>query len=155
MRKIKKRYIIILVIVIILILGIIIINKFSLPNVGKIKKGKAHYIDRVVNVTKYDKKIIIEFENNQELIDNCIITTEMYNSFKNNDAKYNLSVRDYADFRTISAKENYNLNKSMQLGLVKETDTYQDYFAFTCGFKNRDELLDYTKAVIKLANKEK
>lgn len=30
-----------------------------------------------------------------------------------------------------------------------------DYFAVTCGFKNKKELLKYTKAVFDLANKEK
>lgn len=29
-----------------------------------------------------------------------------------------------------------------------------EYFAITCGFKNKKELLKYTKAVIDLANKE-
>lgn len=48
-----------------------------------------------------------------------------------------------------------NNNKSLQLKLVKEDDSYTDYYAMTCGFKNKKELMKYTKAVIKLANKVK
>ena len=127
------------------------------PNVGKIKDGKAVYIDRVKNVTVYpeNKKTLIEFENNEELIDNCIISNEIYDKFKSNDPLYNITVKDYSKLSNITAKENYNINKALQLKLVKEEDSYADYYAITCGFKNKKELLSYTKAVIKLANKVK
>ena len=48
-----------------------------------------------------------------------------------------------------------NLKVMIQLKLVKEDDSYTDYYAMTCGFKNKKELMKYTKAVIKLANKVK
>ena len=133
----KKKIIIILSILLLIILIIILIIPKE-PYVGKIKDGKAVYIDRVKNVTVYpeNKKTLIEFENNEELIDNCIISNEIYDKFKNNDPLY-------------------NINKSLQLKLVKEEDSYADYYAITCGFKNKKELLSYTKAVIKLANKVK
>ena len=133
----KKKIIIILSILLLIILIIILIIPKE-PYVGKIKDGKAVYIDRVKNVTVYpeNKKTLIEFENNEELIDNCIISNEIYDKFKNNDPLY-------------------NINKSLQLKLVKEEDSYADYYAMTCGFKNKKELLSYTKAVIKLANKVK
>lgn len=38
---------------------------------------------------------------------------------------------------------------------IDENTNYMDYFAMTCGFKNRKELIKYTKSVIKLASKEK
>ena len=115
------------------------------------------YIDRVKNVTVYPEKnkTLIEFENNEELIDNCIISNEIYDKFKSNDPLYNITVKDYSKLSNITAKENYNINKALQLKLVKEDDSYADYYAMTCGFKNKKELLSYTKAVIKLANKVK
>ena len=64
--------------VLLLIIGVIsaIIMIFKPVNVGKInKEGKAEYIERVANVTKYPDKKIVEFKNNYELIDNGIITT--------------------------------------------------------------------------------
>ena len=153
--KIQKKQIIIISSVLLLIIIALIIVLNSGPNVGKIKNGKIEYIDRIENVTKYEDSIIIEFENSEELIDNCIMTTELYDKFKNNDPLYNISVKDYAKLSTLTAKESYNINKAMQIGLVKEEESYTDYFAKTCGFKNKKELLKYTKAVIKLAKKKK
>ncbi|MGM9881768.1 MAG: hypothetical protein ACI31S_02865 [Bacilli bacterium] len=150
----KKQLIIILsILIIIIVFATIMITKT--PNVGSIKNGKAKYIDRIVNVTKSKDNIIIEFKNNEELIDNCIMTKEIYDKFKANDPLYNISVKDYANLSSISAKESYNLNKAMQLKLVTEDTNYTEYFAMTCGFKNKKELIKYTKAVIKLASKEK
>lgn len=155
--KIKKKQIIIISCVLLVILLVIILITTSDVKVGKIKNGKALYINRIVNVTNYkDKnKVVIEFENNKELIDNCIITTELYEQFKNKDAKYNLTIKDYLKSNDISAKENYNINKSLQMKYIDEDTSYMDYFAMTCGFKNKKELMKYTKSVIKLANKEK
>lgn len=153
--KINKKQIIIISSILLLILIALIIGLNKSPNVGKIKNGKAKYIDRIENVTKYEDSIIIEFKNNEELIDNCIITTAIYDKFKNNDPLYNISVKDYANLSTLTAKESYNINKAMQIGLVEENESYVNYFAKTCGFKNKKELLKYTKAVFKLANKEK
>lgn len=152
----KKKIIIILSILLLIILIIILIIPKE-PYVGKIKDGKAVYIDRVKNVTVYpeNKKTLIEFENNEELIDNCIISNEIYDKFKSNDPLYNITVKDYSKLSNITAKENYNINKSLQLKFVKEENSYADYYAITCGFKNKKELLSYTKAVIKLANKVK
>ncbi len=153
--KLKKKQIVIISSILLLIIIILIIKLNIGPNVGKIKNGKAKYINRIVNVTKYEDSVIIEFKNNEELIDNCIMTTEIYNKFKNNDPLYNINVKDYAKLSTLTSKESYNINKAMQIGLVKEDESYINYFAKTCGFKNKKELLKYTKAVIKLANKEK
>ena len=144
----------VLLLFIAVILVIIII--FKPINVGKINKdGKAEYIEKVVNVTKYPDKKIIEFKNDYELIDNGIITTEIYEKLKNNDNIYNLTVTEYLRLGDISAKESYNINKAIQTGIIKEDTSYADYFAKTCGFKNKKELLKYTKAVIELADKEK
>ena len=135
---------------------LVIIMIFKPINVGKINKdGKAEYIEKVVNVTKYPDKKIIEFKNDYELIDNGIITTEIYEKLKNNDNIYNLTVTEYLRLGDISAKESYNINKAIQTGIVKEDTIYAEYFAKTCGFKNKKELLKYTKAVFELADKEK
>lgn len=157
LKKLSKKKITIILSILLMIILIIILIIPNEPYVGKIKDGKAIYIDRVKNVTVYpeNKKTLIEFENNEELIDNCIISNELYDKFKNNDSLYNLTIKDYLNLSNISAKENYNINKSLQLKLVKEEDSYADYYAITCGFKNKKELLSYTKAVIKLANKVK
>ena len=137
-KKLSKKQIIIISSILLIVILIIVLLSSREPYVGKIKDGKAVYIDRVKNVTVYPEKnkTLIEFENNEELIDNCIISNEIYDKFKNNDPLY-------------------NINKSLQLKLVKEDDSYTDYYAMTCGFKNKKELMKYTKAVIKLANKVK
>lgn len=153
--KFQKKQIIIISSLLLLIIITLIIGLNRGPNVGKIKNGKAKYIDRIENVTKYEDSIIIEFKNSEELIDNCVITTKIYDKFKRNDPLYNINVEDYAKLSTLTAKESYNINKAMQIGLVEEDESYTDYFAKTCGFKNKKELLKYTKAVIKLAKKEK
>ncbi len=152
--KFKKKFIIISLIILVIIICLLLVL-FSGVNVGKIENGKAKYIDRVENVTKYKDKVIIEFNNDEELIDNCIMTTELYNKFKENDPLYNINVKDYANLSTLTAKESYNINKAMQIGLVKEDESYINYFAKTCGFSNKKELMKYTKAVIALAGKEK
>ena len=156
-KKLSKKKITIILSIFLIVTLIIVLLSSREPYVGKIKDGKAIYIDRVKNVTVYpeNKKTLIEFENNEELIDNCIISNEIYDKFKNNDPLYNITVKDYSKLSNLSAKENYNINKSLQLKLVKENDSYADYYAMTCGFKNKKELLSYTKAVIKLANKVK
>ena len=77
--------------VLLLIIAVIfaIIMIFKPVNVGKInKEGKAEYIERVANVTKYPDKKIVEFKNDYELIDNGIITTEIYEKLKNNLEKF-------------------------------------------------------------------
>ena len=137
-KKLSKKQIIIISSILLIVILIIVLLSLKEPYVGKIKDGKAVYIDRVKNVTVYPEKnkTLIEFENNEELIDNCIISNEIYDKFKSNDPLY-------------------NINKSLQLKLVKEDDSYTDYYAMTCGFKNKKELMKYTKAVIKLANKVK
>ena len=157
LKKLSKKKITIILSILLIVILIIVLLSQKEPYVGKIKDGKAVYIDRVKNVTVYpeNKKTLIEFENNEELIDNCIISNEIYDKFKNNDPLYNITVKDYSKLSNLSAKENYNINKSLQLKLVKEEDSYADYYAMTCGFKNKKELLSYTKAVIKLANKVK
>lgn len=157
LKKLSKKKITIILSILLIVILIIVLLTSREPYVGKIKDGKAVYIDRVKNVTVYpeNKKTLIEFENNEELIDNCIISNEIYDKFKNNDPLYNITVKDYSKLSNLSAKENYNINKSLQLKLVKEEDSYADYYAMTCGFKNKKELLSYTKAVIKLANKVK
>ena len=156
-KKLSKKKITIILSILLIVILIIVLLSSREPYVGKIKDGKAVYIDRVKNVTVYpeNKKTLIEFENNEELIDNCIISNEIYDKFKNNDPLYNITVKDYSKLSNLSAKENYNINKSLQLKLVKENDSYADYYAMTCGFKNKKELMSYTKAVIKLANKVK
>ncbi len=143
-----------------IILFIIIITIFIMifkpVYVGKINKdGKVEYIDRVVNVTKYSNKIVIEFKNNYDLIDNGIITTEIYKRIKNNDNIYNLTVTEYLRLGDISPKESYNINKAIEKCIVNKDTLYKEYFAKTCGFKNKSELLKYTKRVIELSNKEK
>ena len=151
--KIKLTMIISFICFIIIILFVVCFNRV---NVGKIKNGKAEYTKEVLNVTKYKNKILIEFNNNHELIDNCIMSTELYNNFKKGNVDtYNLSLKDYAKLSTLSAKESYNLHKAVDLKLVTYDTKYTDYFAVTCGFKNKKELLKYTKAVFDLANKEK
>ena len=154
-RKLSKKKIIIISSILLIVILIIVLLSSRKPYVGEIKNGKIKYIDRVKNVTVYPEsnKILIEFENSQELIDNCIISNEIYDKFKNNDSLYNITVKDYSKLSNLSAKENYNINKSLQLKLVKEDDSYTDYYAMTCGFKNKKELMKYTKAVIKLVNK--
>lgn len=89
------------------------------------------------------------------MIDNCIISTELYNNLKNGKDIYNLTLKDYVKLSTLTTKENYNIYKSIDLKLVDENTKYADYFAVTCGFKNKKELLKYTEAVFKLANIEK
>lgn len=155
--KLNKRLISIIGVSLLLVAIIFtIIVMFKPVNVGKInKEGKAEYIERVVNVTKYPNKKIVEFKNDYELIDNGIITTEIYEKFKNNDNIYNLTVTEYLRLGDISSKESYNINKAIQTGVVKENTIYADYFAKTCGFENKKELLKYTKAVFELADKEK
>ena len=153
MKKInsKIKFIIGFIIVIIIIVLIICFNKV---NVGKIKNGKIEYTDKINNVTKYEDKILIEFNNNYELIDNCIMSTDLYNKFKDNSEDiYNLTLKDYDKLSTLTAKESYNIHKAIDLKLVTEDTKYTDYFAVTCGFKNKKELLKYTKAVFDLTNK--
>ena len=154
--RIKPKVKIIMAICFVILIIILFMVCFNRVNVGKIKNGKVEYTEDIVNVTKYKDKIIIEFNNNQELIDNCIMTTELYDKFKKNSEDiYNLTLKDYAKLSTLSAKESYNLHKAIDLKLVTEDTKYTDYFAVTCGFKNKRELLKYTKAVFDLANKEK
>ena len=155
-RKSKKTYrriMLLFIFGVLILIGIIMLKPV---NVGKInKEGKAEYIEQVVNVTKNSNGKIIEFKNDYELIDNGIITTEIYEKLKNNDNIYNLKLKEYLRLGDISAKESYNINKAIQLNIVKEDTSYAEYFAKTCGFKNKKELLKYTKAVFKLADKEK
>ena len=102
----KKQSSTIGVLILIIAVIFIIIMIFKPVNVGKInKEGKAEYIQRVVNVTKYPNKKIVEFKNDYELIDNGIITTEMYEKLKNNDNIYNLTVAEYLRLGDISSKK--------------------------------------------------
>ena len=152
MKKIKTKYKILIGIIIVPVVILLIVS-FNRVNVGKIKNGKVEYIESVKNVTKYEDRIIIEFDNNYELIDNCIISTELYNDFKDEKDIYNLTLKDYDKLSTLTAKESYNIHKAIDLKLVDEDTKYTDYFAVTCGFKNKKELLKYTNAVFKLAKK--
>ena len=65
----------------------------------------------------------------------------MYEKLKNNDNIYNLTITEYLRLGDISSKESYNINKAIQTGVVKEDTIYADYFAKTCGFENKKELL--------------
>ena len=97
----------VLILIIAFVFAIIMI--FKPVNVGKInKEGKAEYIERVANVTKYPDKKIVEFKNGYELIDNGIITTEIYEKLKNNDNIYNLTVTEYLRLGDISLFLNFS-----------------------------------------------
>lgn len=125
--KLNKRLIFIIGVSLLLVAIIFTIIMISKPvNVGEInKEGKAEYIERVANVTKYPDKKIVEFKNDYELIDNGIITTEIYEKLKNNDNIYNLTVTEYLRLRDVSSKESYNINKAIQTGVVKRTQYMQ------------------------------
>ena len=154
--KLKIKPIIGIGFVCLILVIIIFLVYFNKVNVGKIVNGKAEYSKKIENVTKYPDDIIIEFNNNYELIDNCIMSKELYDNFKNNSINdYSLILKDYIKLPNLSAKESYNIHKAIDLKLVTENTKYTDYFAVTCGFKNKKELLKYTKAVFDLANKEK
>lgn len=158
MRVNKKQKTFIAIMVCILLLGIFfVIKKTTKITVGKVVNGKVEYIDRISSVTFNKEKniVTIEFKNNQELIDNCIMTSKLYDDFKNNDSLYNISIKDYLKQDNISDKEKYNINKSIQMKLVTEQTNYIEYFALTCGFKNKKELMKYTEATIDLAKQEK
>ena len=102
----KKQLSTIGVLILIIAVIFIIIMIFKPVNVGKInKESKAEYIERVANVTKYPDKKIVEFKNDYELIDNGIITTEIYEKLKNNDNIYNLTVAEYLRLGDISSKK--------------------------------------------------
>ena len=152
--KLNKKAIILIASVLTLLLIVLLIFLLKDVNVGKIVNGKAEYIDRIVNVTKYENNTIIEFENDYEYIDNCIVTTEIYNKLKKDDPLYNISVLDYSKLKDISNKEAYNINRALQDKVVKESDKYHEYFSKTCGFKNKKQLIKYIEAVIKLSKKE-
>ena len=109
--KLNKKLVCIIGILLFLVAVIFVnIMIFKPVNVGKInKEGKAEYIEKVVNVTKYPNKKIVEFKNNYELIDNGIITTEIYEKLKNNDNIYNLTVTEYLRLGDISSKESYKI----------------------------------------------
>lgn len=102
----KKQLSTIGVLILIIAVIFIIIMIFKPVNVGKInKEGKAEYIERVADVTKYPDKKIVKFKNDYELIDNGIITTEIYEKLKNNDNIYNLTVAEYLRLGDISSKK--------------------------------------------------
>ena len=75
-KKLSKKQIIIISSILLVVILVIVLLTSKKPYVGKIKDGKAVYIDRVKNVTVYPEKnkTLIEFENNEELIDNCTAT---------------------------------------------------------------------------------
>lgn len=85
---------------------------------------------------------------------NGIITTEIYKRIKNNDNIYNLTITEYLTLGDISPNESYNINKAIEEGIVNKDTLYKEYFAKTCGFKNKRELLKYTKRIIELSSKE-
>lgn len=158
--KLKKKYktTVIYIVCIILLFGILItIKNISKVYVGKVVKGKIEYIDRIASVTNSNenKIVTIEFKNNQKLIDNCIMTSKLYDDFKTKKSVYNVSIKDYLKRNDVSDKEKYNINKSLQMKLINEETNYIEYFALTCGFKNKNELLKYTKATIELTRKIK
>ena len=145
--KLKKKYktTVIYIVCIILLFGILItIKNISKVYVGKVVKGKIEYIDRIASVTNSNenKIVTIEFKNNQKLIDNCIMTSKLYDDFKTKKSVYNVSIKDYLKRNDVSDKEKYNINKSLQMKLINEETNYIDYFALTCGFKNKNELLN-------------
>lgn len=158
--KLKKKYktTVICIVCIILLFGILItIKNISKVYVGKVVKGKIEYIDRIASVTNSNenKIVTIEFKNNQKLIDNCIMTSKLYDDFKTKKSVYNVSIKDYLKRNDVSDKEKYNINKSLQMKLINEETNYIEYFALTCGFKNKNELLKYTKSTIELTRKIK
>lgn len=152
----KKQLIIVISIIFVLICTVVImicINRT--PYVGKIVNGKAEFIDQVITTSKWSNENIVEYSNDIDLIDNCIITTEIYKKVLNNDKEYQVSLKDYLLKDDISNKEIYNIRKAIELKLVEEDTKYSKYLAITCGFKNEKQLLKYTKAVFELLDKEK
>ena len=66
-KKLSKKQIIIISSILLIVILIIVLLSLKEPYVGKIKDGKAVYIDRVKNVTVYPEKnkTLIEFENKE------------------------------------------------------------------------------------------
>ena len=76
--KLNKKLVCIIGILLFLVAVIFVnIMIFKPVNVGKInKEGKAEYIEKVVNVSKYPNKKIVEFERKLIMQDETVIPTE-------------------------------------------------------------------------------
>ena len=154
MKKKKKIIIISIVIILIVLISIVLINN-SNTSAGTIKDGKIIYSDKIVNTNNYKSKQIIEIKSVNNLIDNLIISSEEFDKIKNDDKKYKRTLKEVLNDKNTNNKDLYNIKKSIELNLVKESDDIVLYYAKITGFNTRGKFIKFCTKAFELVEKDK
>lgn len=139
----------IVVFCIIIILAAIIIYFNSRIYVGKITNNGIvfpSYIEDAIMWDKDDKEVT--FKNNIEDINSCNITSLVYTDLV--EGKYDIKI---SKFPNMSNEDKIIIDKLISMKMINNNTLYSKYLAIKCGFKDKKELIKYTKAVFDLLEK--
>lgn len=155
MKKLKiKKSVIIIFIALILIIGLtifLILNRNI--SAGKVVDGKVEYSKRIETASQSSTKVIEIKSIDEEKLDTVIITSEKLKAIKNNDKLYSMKLKDVLKETGTSNRDIYNINKAIELKIVKEEDTYLTFLYKVSGFRTKKQFINFCEDAFELMDK--
>ena len=155
-KKSPKRIIIVLLLLIIVIAIIIVVRRNNRIKYGYIDNGKVVYSNLIINKSYNAEKelAVIEIKAKREELNSIIITNEILEKMKNEKDDFTKKINEIISDETLSSREKYNIQKAIELGLIKEEDNYEQYYITVTGFKNKKKFIKFCNKCFQLLEKE-
>lgn len=154
MKKIKLKKPIIIGIIGLLVVGLII---FFILNrrvsAGKVVNGRVKYSEKIRTASESSTKVIEINSINQDKLDTVIITSEKLKAIKNKDKLYSMKLKDYLKIDGVSNRDIYNVQKAIELKIVKEDDTLIKFLYKVTGFKSQKQFVKFCEDAFELMEK--
>lgn len=149
--KLKKSAIIVLTLVCLIVIGLIIFLSWNSEiSAGKIVDGKVVYSDKIETASEASTKVIEINSINKKVLDTVIITPERLDAIKNKDKLYSMQLKDYIKRSETPNRDIYNINKAIELKIVKEDDPFIKFLYKVTGFKNEKQFIKFCEDAFKL-----
>lgn len=155
MKKLKLKKSAILIIVAAIMITFLIIFLILNRNIsaGKVVNGKVVYSDKIRTASKASTKVIEINSIDKSRLDTVIITSEKLNAIKNNDKLYDMQLKDYLKKDGVSNRDIYNINKAIELKIVKENDSLLEFLYKVTGFKSEKQFVNFCEDALGLLDK--
>ncbi len=145
-----------MVIILILIACIILIvhkiRKDNREKYGYIKDGKVVFSNLIIN-RSYDKNsgfAVIEVKPAIGELNSIIISTDMLSRIEENDQFYSKTIGEIKRRGELPTRDDYNIQKVLELGIMKEEDSLLKYYSTVIGFKNEKKFIEFCNKCFEL-----
>ena len=155
-KRIPWKIFLILIIICIVFISIVIIRKINKEKYGYIDNGKVVYPKSVSNKSYNveNELAVVEIKTKRDELNSVIITNEMLNRIKEGHEEYSESIEDVINTKDLSSREKYNIQKAVELGIITENDSLEQYYIVVTGFKNKKDFVKFCDRCFELIEKE-